>query len=408
MQNKSWVLLLSLFLVSVISGCWADQVKRDGSSEKIEENNASIQAHVEQPLIGPSFPCEKAQTEVEKMICADKELSALDAELAQAYRAAMDVSTNKSLFQKQHQAWLQKLRDTCEDTACLKRVYKQWIGILTQIIKASKSEPVYDNSLGHYRVTRTQFVSGFGMDWAPATDPTVCEAVAKNINAYIEKNHAQPPLCDVPISEGNGFELPVWMELDEKRVDEVLPEIVKYGHTAFPGGMQKLEKEAARQNITRDELLKKYTGFSRQHYTANRSTIYATHFPLGDSNEDEILKVIDAGSVLSCGKQTNEGFLRIEPPAYYILENEINYKKTRALNGYFGIKGYLFSYKNNTYVSKWDQYPSNDKGQTVYSGGNMRAEGRPQYLFIHEIADLKYNQLYSLSVRPICELSYQH
>lgn len=405
MQNKSWVLLLSLFLVSVISGCWADQVKRDGSSEKIEENNASIQAHVEQPLIGPSFPCEKAQTEVEKMICADKELSALDAELAQAYRAAMDVSTNKSLFQKQHQAWLQKLRDTCEDTACLKRVYKQWIGILTQIIKASKSEPVYDNSLGHYRVTRTQFVSGFGMDWAPASDPTVCEAVAKNVNAYIEKNHAQPSLCEVPISAGNGFELPVWTELDRKQIDEVLPSIIEYKRTAFPGDKHRLEQAAASQNISVDELLKKYTDKERQRFNSHNEAIYeSTRFDFGGGNEHEIIRTVTGKTIFSCGAKTKDGFSQFKSPSYYvIIGSELDYKKTRSFNVN---KGYLFQYKNSNYTMRWGQLPSDERGQVRHTD-SMSKLGRPQYLTVHEITDLKHNQLYSLSVRPICELSYQ-
>lgn len=42
----------------------------------------------EQSIISPSFDCKKARTNTEKLICSDKELAALDKEMAQAYKKA--------------------------------------------------------------------------------------------------------------------------------------------------------------------------------------------------------------------------------------------------------------------------------------------------------------------------------
>lgn len=70
-----------------------------------------------------SFPCEKAATAVEKMICADKTVSELDGHLGRYYsagRAALGAA--KSCLAKDQKAWLQT-RNACKDVACLKRVY---------------------------------------------------------------------------------------------------------------------------------------------------------------------------------------------------------------------------------------------------------------------------------------------
>lgn len=48
-----------------------------------------------QSIINPSFDCKKARTNTEKLICSDKELAALDKEMAQAYKKAR-VSLDKA------------------------------------------------------------------------------------------------------------------------------------------------------------------------------------------------------------------------------------------------------------------------------------------------------------------------
>lgn len=69
-----------------------------------------------------SFDCTKATTKVEKMICADAELSKLDEEMARVYASALADGNQVETVKKEQRAWL-KTRSACADTACLKASY---------------------------------------------------------------------------------------------------------------------------------------------------------------------------------------------------------------------------------------------------------------------------------------------
>jgi len=69
-----------------------------------------------------SFDCRKSASYVEKLICADQELSRLDDTLEEKYRAAMRRSKeNKDLVLEQR-SWLAE-RNICHDRECLIRAY---------------------------------------------------------------------------------------------------------------------------------------------------------------------------------------------------------------------------------------------------------------------------------------------
>lgn len=69
-----------------------------------------------------SFDCAKAQSKVEKMICADAELSKLDEDLAQAYATALKIDGKAALTRRQQAQWL-KARNNCTDALCVKDEY---------------------------------------------------------------------------------------------------------------------------------------------------------------------------------------------------------------------------------------------------------------------------------------------
>ena len=70
-----------------------------------------------------SFPCEKAQTRIEKAICADAEVSALDEYLGRYYSAARaTLREAASCLAADQKQWL-GLRNACQDAACLKKTY---------------------------------------------------------------------------------------------------------------------------------------------------------------------------------------------------------------------------------------------------------------------------------------------
>lgn len=87
------------------------------------------------PSQAASFDCAKAETAVEKMICADPELSKMDETLAERYAeahaqaAAVDVESIRS----EQRAWLRDNPAACPDLACLKSAYALRIGVLERI-----------------------------------------------------------------------------------------------------------------------------------------------------------------------------------------------------------------------------------------------------------------------------------
>jgi uncharacterized protein len=73
---------------------------------------------------GPSFPCDKAQSRVEKTICADAELSDLDEYLGRYYAGARQALADAGeCFVTNQRQWLRTVRDACADPACLKAAY---------------------------------------------------------------------------------------------------------------------------------------------------------------------------------------------------------------------------------------------------------------------------------------------
>ena len=75
-------------------------------------------------LFGASFDCAKATTKVEKMICADPELSALDENLSKAFKEAMSATNDKEQPKKEQFAWMRE-RDKCKSTECIKQKYQE-------------------------------------------------------------------------------------------------------------------------------------------------------------------------------------------------------------------------------------------------------------------------------------------
>jgi uncharacterized protein len=70
-----------------------------------------------------SFDCTKAATAVEKMICADAELSRLDSELGERYDTARRApGASSAAIQAAQRDWMQQ-RNECADTACIAQLY---------------------------------------------------------------------------------------------------------------------------------------------------------------------------------------------------------------------------------------------------------------------------------------------
>jgi uncharacterized protein YecT (DUF1311 family) len=70
-----------------------------------------------------SFPCAKAKSKVEKLICADAKLSKLDEELAAIFKPLSESQPGDAVANDQRD-WLRQVRDQCADAACLGQAYR--------------------------------------------------------------------------------------------------------------------------------------------------------------------------------------------------------------------------------------------------------------------------------------------
>jgi uncharacterized protein len=78
------------------------------------------------PSWAASFPCEKAGTAAEKLVCQDGEVSVLDEVLGRRYAAARTVlKAAQTCLAEDQRVWLLKDRAACTDSLCMKRVYQQ-------------------------------------------------------------------------------------------------------------------------------------------------------------------------------------------------------------------------------------------------------------------------------------------
>lgn len=70
-----------------------------------------------------SFDCAKAQTRVEKLICADAELSRLDDDLGRAWKQHLSDNKFQDQFRTTQKHWITR-RNECTDAGCLKQTYQ--------------------------------------------------------------------------------------------------------------------------------------------------------------------------------------------------------------------------------------------------------------------------------------------
>jgi uncharacterized protein len=74
------------------------------------------------PIQAASFDCAKASSKVEKMICADADLSKLDEEMAAAYKEALQDQSKAEATKQAQTQWL-KGRNACADAGCVRSSY---------------------------------------------------------------------------------------------------------------------------------------------------------------------------------------------------------------------------------------------------------------------------------------------
>src|SRR5512142_817260 len=71
-----------------------------------------------------SFDCARAQSKIERQICADPKLSALDDELAQVYKDALGRVSDPEALKKAQRDWLKKVRSSLETPYAIATAYR--------------------------------------------------------------------------------------------------------------------------------------------------------------------------------------------------------------------------------------------------------------------------------------------
>ena len=83
------------------------------------------------PVVAPSFDCTKARWKSERLVCSSPGLAVLDLAMANAYRDAVARMPDRKIdFRNAQNHWLRRVRDLCDDVACLKQTYQQRIAEL--------------------------------------------------------------------------------------------------------------------------------------------------------------------------------------------------------------------------------------------------------------------------------------
>ncbi len=157
-----------------------------------------------------SFNCSKATTKIEQMICADPELSRLDEEMAEAYKAALQDEVPAEDIRRAQKRWL-KERNRCADVVCLKKTYKgrlqklESTGAVTGSDgtptpgSASGQKPLYGHCVDVQNPHNCGKQSGKGY--------AVCEDYLRYLNTLDKL-----PVCEVVVPPG--FQRPAWEELE--------------------------------------------------------------------------------------------------------------------------------------------------------------------------------------------------
>jgi uncharacterized protein len=83
---------------------------------------AALSNPVRTVRVQPSFSCAAAINQVERVICADPGLSALDAQTAALYKRARANAGDTAGLADEQSAWLYR-RNRCADTECIRESY---------------------------------------------------------------------------------------------------------------------------------------------------------------------------------------------------------------------------------------------------------------------------------------------
>jgi len=155
--------------------------------------------------VAASFDCDKAESTVEILICADSGLSSLDEKMTKYYKIAEQSVKDLSNLKSEQIEWLGE-RNRCSSEACIEMRYQERIARLKQLAGES------DKTGGE---ARYRLVVGKGY--------SICETFLKHLNAL--SSDALPMVCNIRPNPNYNAETrddwditqPVWEEMNVQK-----------------------------------------------------------------------------------------------------------------------------------------------------------------------------------------------
>lgn len=172
--------------------------------------------------VAAGFDCNKASTNVERLICKNEELSLADTQLTSSYRKLLEAfSSDPVELERQKQAqktWLLESRNRCPDVDCLKSTYT-W---RTLVVEAAMPRPIaLDAPIGGWRNSFGEEVAYTQAVRYPASRANTEEPSDENGRYYQQyarirgRIAAAPKQTDLPHTLiVNGVPMPLLMNTD--------------------------------------------------------------------------------------------------------------------------------------------------------------------------------------------------
>lgn len=109
--------------------------KHEAVQTQVVEQTQTIQRPMNMPF-KPSFPCTRASTDSEHMVCSHAELAAVDVEMSDIYKTVLENTFDKKALRREQNKWRTDYRDPCTtDVACILNAYTVRIKQLKEKIK---------------------------------------------------------------------------------------------------------------------------------------------------------------------------------------------------------------------------------------------------------------------------------
>jgi uncharacterized protein len=308
-----------------------------------------------------SFDCTKATTKTEKLICADEKLSALDEQLANAYKTASETVTDKNALKAEQKKWLKQKRNVCTDVACLSQVYQARISALTASNTPAAADVAANSMLAKDTKPAISSEKSITFKLVFGDSYPICKPYVDMLNAAKYVGFSELACERKILPEFPQFKAINWTEItDKKEMEKILEERLKvhyalekiaYSYTGeFNEIVKSIRKNEAKMYFSKDDVNK----------DGQEDTVYKMQYHINFNNPNacelaDVFYVKDAKIITGNEKQYVMG-------PYY----------TFNLSGH----NQLFYFEGLMYNSFWGRGGvSSNSNLDIYAVGNKKICG---------------------------------